>query len=360
MKILIITDTHLGVRNDSPTIQQYFSKSFSWLFDYIDHNQVDAVVHMGDLFDRRKYLQYKTSYACRKDYLEPLNDRGIETHIMAGNHDHYHKNDYRINSLNEIVTGRYPNITTYVEPATVNVAGLDILFVPWIDDSKPQHFYDTIKDSKAEILMGHLAINGFEMDNGNIAHGGDDRKIFDRFDLVFSGHFHHRSSQGNIHYLGAFAEHTWSDYNDPRGFTIFDTETRQQTFMRNPYSMFKMISYDDVKDKEIIETVKNTDYSDLKDCYVKIVCVNRTNPYAFDMLIDKIYKVSPVDISVVEDFQTFTELEESAQEEVNQSEPTPKILDKYISGLTLPVDNDRMKVYMNEIYNEAISMEHTE
>jgi hypothetical protein len=85
--------------------------------------------------------------------------------------------------------------------------------------------------------------------------------------------------------------------------------------------------------------------------------MNRTNPYVFDMMIDKLYKAGPVDISVVEEFQTFTESEDA--EEVNQAEPTPLILDKYIGGLTLTVDNVKLKKYMKEIYNEAISMEHT-
>lgn len=313
---------------------------------------------MGDLFDRRKYLNYFTAACCRRNFIEPLADKRYTSHIIAGNHDHYHKNDYRVNSIDEIVTGRFPNIHTYTEPKTITVDGLDILLVPWIDDSKPQHFYDAIKSSAAEIVMGHLAIEGFKMDNGNISHGGDDRKLFERFDLVFSGHFHHKSSQGNIHYLGAFAEQTWSDWNDPRGFTVFDTKTRDFDFIQNPHKIFHMISYDDKDNPSILEDIQAADYSEYKNTYVKVLCMNRTNPYVFDMMIDKLYKVGPVDISVVEEFQTLVESED-AEKEVNQAEPTPMILDKYISGLTLNVDNVKLKNYMKDIYNEAISVEHT-
>ena len=42
------------------------------------------------------------------------------------------------------------------------------------------------------------------------------KKIFEKFDTVFSGHFHHKSDDGQIYYLGAPYEITWSDYNDPK------------------------------------------------------------------------------------------------------------------------------------------------
>lgn len=356
-KIAIISDIHVGIKNDNPIMYDYFGKSLKWFFDHIDKNHFKYVIDMGDLYDRRKYINYKSAMFARTEYLEQLNNRNIETHIIAGNHDIFSKTTNSINALDELVTGRYSNIRTYTSPHTIRIDGLDILLVPWIDDTKPQWVYDDIKASPAEIVMGHLAIDGFQMDSGNISVGGDDRKIYERFDMVFSGHYHHRSRQGNIHYLGAFAEHNWSDWNDPRGFSVFDTETRELEFYQNPYSIYKMISYDDIKNPEILETIKNTDYSEYRDCFVKILAQNRTNPYAFDLLIDKLYKVNPVDITIIEDVQTF---KDEAIEEVNQTEPTPKILDKYIQGLTLPVESDKMKDYMKGLYNEAIAKEHVE
>ena len=64
-------------------------------------------------------------------------------------------------------------------------------------------------------------------------------------DRVFSGHYHHRSSQDNIHYLGNPYEIYWNDVNETRGFHVFDTETLEHTPINNPYRMFYKISYND-------------------------------------------------------------------------------------------------------------------
>lgn len=358
-KIAMICDTHWGVRNDSPIFLDYFKKCVDEFFlPIIKEQNVDIIIHLGDLVDRRKYININTAYRLRKDFLDPIDSLNIPTYIIAGNHDEYYKDTHKINALYEMVGLRYDNIITYVTPVEAEFSGCKILLLPWIMKDNEAETIELIQNTTATICMGHLELEGFEFYKGQVSDHGQSSSLFDRFDSVYSGHYHHRSSRGNITYLGAFSEHIWSDYNDPRGFSILDTETLEVTFYRNPFSIFHMVSYDDVKHPDIIEKIQATDYSKFKDTYVKIVCVNKTNPFAFDMLLDKLYKESPADISIVEDVNVFTDT--AADEVIDQAQDTPTILDTYIGGLTLPVDCDKMKAYMREVYVEAISLENVE
>lgn len=346
MKVAIICDTHFGVRNDSPVFLDYFKRSLQWFFDTLEKEEIKVVIHLGDLFDRRKYLNFVTAQTCRKYFLEELNTRNIQTHIITGNHDIYYKDTHEVNSLKEIVDNRYEYIKTYDHPTLLSIDDTKIQLIPWITDSNKDRSYDAIKNTQSDILMGHFDIKGFELHKGTLSEHGDDIDFFKRFDLVFSGHYHHKSSKGNIHYLGAFAEYTWSDWNDPRGFTIFDTKTRNFELIKNPHSIFKMISYNDSQD------INQIDYSQYKGTYVKVLCQKKENIYAFDMMLEKLYKAEPVDITVLEEEILLTD---TSKDDIDDIQDTPKILENYITGLTLPVNNDRMVKYMKDIHTEALS-----
>lgn len=357
-KIAVITDTHFGTRNDSPVFYKYFEKSLDFFFATLEEQGVKYVIHGGDLFDRRKYLNFVTAKFTREHFLSRLVKNGIETHIICGNHDHYYKDSCSVNSLTEMIEGRFENIHVYNWAEDVTVAGMEFLFIPWITKENADHTYQIIKESKSDVVIGHLELNGFEMFKGMIADHGDDKSLYSKFTQVYSGHYHHKSSTDNIHYLGAFMEHYWSDYNDPRGFHIYDTETRQMEFYKNPHVIFKMLAYDDVKHENIAHLISATDYSKYANCYVKVICVNKTNQYAFDMLMDKLYKAGPVDISIIEDQSNITDTAE--EENIDETQDTPTILTKYIEKLQLPVDNKKMTDFMLKIYQEALSIEHVE
>ena len=354
-KIAIIMDTHVGVRNDNPAFHRYFERSMKFFLDEIEKRNIRHVIHGGDLFDRRKYLNYVSAHVCRNWFLAPLDGMDIETHVIAGNHDQYYKNTYEINALDEIVGDRYKNIYVYNTSQTIEIDGFKILLVPWINDANRQDTMDRIQDTDASVVVGHLEMSGFEMYKGIVMDHGDDPAIFKKFKLVLSGHYHHRSQIGNIQYMGAFGEYTWADYDDPRGFGILDTETLKLEFVRNPYSMFKVIHYDDKDNTNILEDIKKIDYTQYTDTYVKVICKERTNAYAFDLMMDSLMDESPTDVRVVEDMSMIEDLNED--EEIDEAQDTVHILGRYIEGLTLPVDTSKMKTYMKDIYTQALTQE---
>lgn len=356
MKIALINDTHAGARGDNPLFNEYFFKFWEGtFFPYLKENNITQICHLGDVVDRRKFINFVILNSWRKRFFDVIEREGIKMDVIVGNHDVTYKNTNEINAMHELFD-HYDNINVMIEPKDIVYDGLSVAMVPWINVSNYERSMEFLKNTKSEVVFGHFEISGFEMDRGNICQSGMDRKVFDRFDTVLSGHFHHKSTNGNICYLGNQYEITWADYNDPRGFHVFDTETRELTFIENPYKMFHRISYDDgVQD---FEYWKNYDFAAMKDCYVKIVVVNKQNPYLFDKMLDDLYKSGVADIAIVEDF---AELAIDIDDEIiNQAEDTMTILNKYIDGLTLNVESDKLKKIMRELYVESLNVEVSE
>ena len=354
MKIALIADTHWGVRNDNIAFMDNSKKFLDEVFfPYLDNNDVRTVVHLGDLVDRRKYINMQTATRLRIDFLDKLANRGLDVHMIAGNHDTYFKNTNSINALHELVVGKY-NFTIYDQlPKEVEFDSATVLMLPWICDENRQLCLDKIRSTPAQIVMGHLELAGFEMYRGSIVSHGDDRRLFDRFDMVLSGHYHHRSSDGSIHYLGSHAEFTWSDYDDRKGFHILDTETRNLTFIENPYTMFDKFWYDDTS---LTSSPEMFDLNCWKGKIVKVIVQNKTDPYRFDKFIEEFEKVGVLEMQIVEDHLNLGVAED--EEIINEAESTIGIFKKYIDQVnSANLDKVRLEQTIVEIYQEAISLE---
>ena len=246
MKIALITDTHFGARNDNLNFNEYFYKFYEELFfPYLEENDITTVIHLGDVMDRRKFISYRIA----KDFRERFLDRfqKINLHMLVGNHDTYYKNTNDVNSLQELVSGKYDNIKVYSKATEVNFDGCKILFVPWINADNVAHTTKMLKTSDAQICMGHLELSGFEMQKGMVMDHGWDKEVFNRFDTIMSGHYHHKSDDGQVFYLGTPYEIYWNDWDDPKGFHVFDTDKRELERIVNPHKIFSKIYYDDTR-----------------------------------------------------------------------------------------------------------------
>jgi len=349
LKVAIITDQHFGARNDSIAFLDFFEKFYdNTFFPALDANSIDTVLVLGDTFDRRKYVNFYALDRAKKMFFDKLEERGIRVHMLAGNHDTYYKNTNEVNSP-DLLLVEYGNIDVISKPETIVIDGTSICMLPWICPENYQESLDHIKNTKAEICMGHLEIAGFAMYRGMESHDGLAKETFEKFDLVFSGHYHHRSSDQHIHYLGNPYELTWQDYNDPRGFHLFDLSTRELEFICNPYRMFERIEYND-KDQEPVDL----DTIELEQKYVKLVVVNKNDFYKFDKFIQKLYNKGCHEIKIIEDMSEFQDGE--IGEELNL-EDTVSVLTHYIDSIETDVDKEQIKTYMRTLYTEAINIE---
>lgn len=351
MKVAFITDQHIGVRNDSIQFHEYFSKFYTdFFFPYLRENNISTIVELGDLFDRRKYINFDSLDRSRKYWFDPIKENNIDMHCIVGNHDVYYKNTNRINSPNLLL--RDYGFNVYEEATEIVIDGVNILLVPWIAPSNYEHSMNMIETTNANIVLGHLELKGFEMYRGAVNDHGLNHSTFKKFDMVCSGHFHHKSTKDNIHYLGAPYEMTWSDYDDDRGFHVFDTETLELTYVKNPYKMFYKVFYDDQVNSE--KDILKLDYSHLKNVYLKIVVRNKDNPYLFDLFVDKINSYEPAHVQVVED--NFNLNLEDDDDIVDEAQDTITIIKKYINNLNIQSANQVENLFY-ELYHEALSVE---
>jgi predicted phosphodiesterase len=353
MKIALITDTHFGARNDNIAFNEYFYQFWeNTFFPYIEKNGIDTVIHLGDVMDRRKFVSYKIAKDFRERFIQRFVDMGVTLHMMVGNHDTFYKNTNDVNSLAELVEGRYPKMFVYPDPTTVDFDGTPICFIPWICAENYADTMNHVKDTKAQVAMGHLEINGFEMHAGHFAENGYSKGFLNKFDTVFSGHFHKKSDDGHVYYLGNTYQMTWSDNGCPKGFHVFDTNTRELERIVNPYTIFEKVYYDD----------STTDYSafdvlTLKDKFVKIVVVNKKDFYQFDRFVDKVLHESGAhEIKIVEDFSEL-DAENVDDAIIENAEDNMTLIERYIDELDVDLDKKRLTNMMKGLYVEASDLE---
>ena len=350
MKIALITDTHWGVRNDNAIFMDNSKKFLNDIFfPYCKTYNIKELVHLGDLVDRRKYININTAKRLREDFLDPLMAFD-NVHIIAGNHDTYFKNTNEVNALRELLPS-YPYTIYDKFPKEVEFDNTIVLMTPWICDDNRKLSLEKFKSTPSQIIMGHLELSGFEMYKGSMVSHGDDRRIFERFDTVLSGHYHHRSSDGSIHYLGNHGEFTWSDYDDRKGFHVLDTETRDLTFIENPYRIFDKVWYDD-----LTRNPDEIDTDSYKSKIIKVIVTNKTNPYKFDLFINKLEKSGVIDMQIVDDHLNLA-LEDDTNI-INEAESTIDIFKHHIDQINIAnLDKKRLENTIVDLYNEALTIE---
>ena len=344
MKVAIITDTHYGARKGSKYLHDYFEMFYrDVFFPSLEEHQIDTVIHMGDIFDSRKAIDLQSLEWSKRVVFEPLKKYNV--YAIVGNHDCYYKNTNNVNSP-ELLLRNYPNIKVYTKADELTIDKRKILLLPWINSENYQETCNLIKRTKAKVAMGHLELNGFVATRGHVMDHGMDIDIFDKFEKVYSGHYHTRSNNGKIFYLGNPYEMFWNDVNDPRGFHIFDTETIEHTPINNPYRLFYNIYYEDTNYK----LFNATEY---KNKIVKIIVRQKSNLKDFEKFIDKLYSVGVQDLKILENF----DVQESEDFDIDEDENTLSISNRYIDESEFELDKNIIKGIFKDLYRQACEVE---
>lgn len=353
-KVAILNDTHCGVNNGSDIFLDYMEKFYREVFfPYCKENNIETILHLGDYFDHRKYVNYKVLKRNREMFIEPLQELGMTMHIIPGNHDVYWKNTNDLSSLTEQLS-HYDCIKIHMDPTVLHFdSGLDVAMLPWMTEDNQEQCMEFVKTAAAPILMGHLELAGFKyLGNTDIKSHGLDHKFLSRYEMVLSGHYHTASHKDNVLYLGTQYELTWSDCNDTKGFHILDTETRELDKVVNPHQLYHKMTYDDSNEDSDISVPDN-----LAGKFLKVVVLNKKDPFTFDQFLDMINVQEPFDLKIVESFDEFTAA--SIRDQEISLQDTGQLLNSYIDATITDLDKDRIKKKIQELYAEAQSLELT-
>jgi DNA repair exonuclease SbcCD nuclease subunit len=343
VKVAIITDTHFGFKKGNKIFHDYFQKFYENVFHpYLIKNNINTVIHLGDSFDNRKGIDYWSLKWAQDIFYNTLETLGITVYNIVGNHDIYYKNTNSLNSL-EYLLQDYDNVIKISSPTEVNIDGLDILFLPWINQENEKTTFNLIQNTTCQCAMGHLELQGFRVNKQIVMEHGLEGKLFEKFQRVFSGHYHTRSNDGRIFYVGNPYHLFWSDLGDPRGFTVFDTDTMEHEHINNPYDIFKVIEYD--------EDNLNEDLNEYENCIVKVVVKNKNDQKKYEKYLDKLVKCNPYELKLIESciINTNIELPESNAE----SEDTLSLLKRYVDESEVSLNKNEIKRLINSIYQES-------
>ena len=345
MKVAIITDQHFGCRKNSKVFHDYFLKFYNDVFfPTIEKEGITTVIDMGDTFDSRKGIDFAALAWSKVNYFDRLEKLGCTVHTIVGNHTAYYKNTNEVNAI-DLLLREYDNIHIYSEATEIKVDKLDILLVPWINNENEKNTLKLIEKTNCPVTMGHLELKGFRIHRGYVMESGTDYNHFNKFKKVYSGHYHTRSNQDNIYYLGNPYEIYWNDLEDTRGFHIFDTDTLEHTPVNNPYRIFYTIYYSD-------HNYQTFDTRELECKIVKLIVRKKTDAKKFEKFVDKLYNSNVQELKIIENFV----IQESEDFEAFESEDTLSILNRYIEEAEINLDKSRVQKMIQEIYQEACEL----
>lgn len=353
-----------GVNQDAQTFlrkqKEFFDKVF---FPTIDKANISIVICLGDILERRKYINFYTADVMRKCFFEPLRERSRTRNLrfdwILGNHDIYYRELMDISGgdvlahgghiIKEAVTFNFVDTLDkgeYTGGKSKYVKPFKVCYIPWICRQNEEQIYNHIQKTDAQYAFGHLELAGFEANRGYVKNDGINPGSFSKFKKVYSGHYHHPSKLGNIEYLGACSQMDWLDYDDPRGFHIFDTDTEELTFIKNPYDMFAKVYYDDRPGQK-----NKVNSEDVREKVVKVVVSAKNDPARFDLFMSAIEDAQPLDIQVVEDHLNINLTDDESI--ISESKDTLSIIREFLPQAKNIVNVEKLDNLVVELYNKA-------
>lgn len=355
MKIAIITDIHFGARNDSPFFLSEYEKFFEFtFFPTLEKEGITDLLVLGDTWENRKNLNMNTFFQAKKMFFEPLHKKGIQVKMIYGNHDVFYKDTNEVNAV-DILGDLYDNIEIVPKYKVFNFDGRHIAMISWINNENLQESIQWMNTVDASVLCGHFEIKSVQMLKNQVCEHGFDKTQFNRFERVFSGHFHYMSDDGRIVYVSNPFQTNWSDYDLKKGFRIYDTKTGDLRTIENPNVLYQKLILDEDPDILSYDYIQHTG----KIVKVYIRSFGKVNQNKIHIFMEELTKYA--------NSVTLEEFDESISEILNDEKifeygDTESAISNYIKDVVNDdnIDKPRLKNMIMTLFNEAMTTSLTE
>ena len=152
MKIILLGDTHLGIRNDAKHFHEYYEKFYSSVFfPYLEKHAVSTIIQLGDLFDRRKYINFLSLAESRRYFFDECKKRNIHLHALVGNHDIFWRHSLSVSSP-RLLLNDYDNITLWDKHGTLEIDDAVFDMIPWICNENEKEILEFISKVIFEVI----------------------------------------------------------------------------------------------------------------------------------------------------------------------------------------------------------------
>jgi DNA repair exonuclease SbcCD nuclease subunit len=289
MKLGIIGDIHIGAQENNENFLKYQEESLKFAYNKFRENNIEHIVYLGDVFDKRRQVSFKTL----KFFQEIFENDSFTHYMLAGNHDCYYKDTNEINSL-DLLLNDYDNVKVVSQlPQEIIIQDESFLFTPWINKSNLEESEEIISKNKSKYMFAHLDLAGFEMIKGiKSSHNSLSTDLLIDYERVLTGHYHNYSEKNNITYLGSLCEMTWNDENVDKFIGILDTENNDLEKIQNPSKLYYKLKIK--SDEDILD-----DIDFLKEKNVKIYLYTERN-IKIEKYITEIIEIA-YDVNIIDE-----------------------------------------------------------
>lgn len=253
MKVLQITDTHLGHVLPVLGAPQGYSRAqeaadrFREALEPALREEVDLVVHSGDLFDRS--APPSEAIACAVETLREV-ARRVPVVVIPGNHDRRGLRRYL----------PFSDLHVVDQPERFEIGGLALGLVPFVRDAHAWSASASRVGEGVDVVVAHQAFHGHQVPGFTFRFGQQADTIGAHqlpkgVSHIMCGHIHHRQrlvlGDAEVYVPGSTLRTSFAEQHEPKGAAIWSfgrtteveathVEDRRMVVVAKPTDIFRV------------------------------------------------------------------------------------------------------------------------